>query len=214
MRYIRTLQRGVILLSNYLDFKDFIAAAQLHKSHDEILSVGFCYYDVKEQVWRCDARKVAEGGDTKDVDETLLNELIRANDNSIEGLYYDYLPKPSFQTRVWSWLLHCFGWDVSSSQVERCHRFYEEATELVQALDYTEEQAHAIVRYVYARKKGEVSQEVGGVKVSFAALCAGIQVDMDTVAERELKRCWANVEKIRNKQAQKPEGISLTHGSK
>lgn len=111
-----------------------------------------------------------------------------------------------FQTRVDGWMQECFGPEISADQVERNHRFLEEALELVQALGCTKDEAHKLVDYVYGRAVGDPPQEVGGVMVTLAALCLANGMDMDAAAETELSRILQPevVTKIREKQKRKP----------
>ncbi|MFX5747833.1 hypothetical protein ABTE19_23195, partial [Acinetobacter baumannii] len=71
---------------------------------------------------------------------------------------------------------------------ERNHRFFEEATELVQSTGMTQSEAHQLVDYVYGRPVGEPVQEVGGVMVTLAALCLAAKMDMHAAGETELAR--------------------------
>ncbi|WP_415279264.1 hypothetical protein [Brucella sp. BZ] len=115
----------------------------------------------------------------------------------------------SFQGRVKPWMLACFGEEISNDKLERCDRFIEEALELVQAIGYSPDRAHALVDYVFNREIGEPHQEVGGVMVTLAALCLAAGLDMAQAGEDELARIWTKVEKIRAKQAAKPTGSAL-----
>jgi hypothetical protein len=110
----------------------------------------------------------------------------------------------SFQTRVGAWMQVCFGADISADREERNHRFLEEALELVQACGCTQCEAHQLVDYVYGRDQGDISQEVGGVMVTLAALCLANGFDMHAAGETELARIWTKIDKIRAKQAAKP----------
>lgn len=112
--------------------------------------------------------------------------------------------RAAFQDRVQSWMMACFGPEISADKVERNHRFLEEALELVQALGCTKSEAHQLVDYVYDRPQGDVNQEVGGVMVTLAALCLASDIDMHTGGETELARVWTKIEQIRAKQAAKP----------
>lgn len=116
-----------------------------------------------------------------------------------------------FQQRVQPWMMACFGPEISADRVERNHRFIEEALELVQANGMPRADAHALVDYVYGRPPGVLSQEVGGVMVTLAALCLANGTDMHADGETELARINAPemIEKIRAKQAAKPRGSAL-----
>lgn len=116
-----------------------------------------------------------------------------------------------FQSRVGDWMLECFGDEISKDKLERCHRFLEEAMELVQALDMPKEHAQSLVEYTYSREAGKPSQEVGGVLLTLMALCNANGISAEECGERELNRAWApeNLEKIRKKQASKPKGSAL-----
>jgi hypothetical protein len=76
-----------------------------------------------------------------------------------------------YQERVWRWCKHTFdGIALWNSDKERAYRFFEEASELFQAMGMTKDDAYKIVDYVYGRPVGEKSQEVGGVMVTLLAL--------------------------------------------
>lgn len=116
-----------------------------------------------------------------------------------------------FQQRVQPWMLACFGAEISADKLERNHRFFEEAGELVQACGMTREEAHALVDYTWSRPVGEPTQEVGGVMVTLAALCLANNLDMHAAADTELARVNEpdTLEKIRTKQAAKPKHSPL-----
>jgi hypothetical protein len=101
-------------------------------------------------------------------------------------------------------MLECFGAEIAADRKERNHRFFEEATELVQACEMTRSEAHQLVDYVYGRPVGDAPQEVGAVMVTLAALCLANDFDMHAAGEVELARIWTKIEQIRAKQAAKP----------
>lgn len=109
-----------------------------------------------------------------------------------------------FQGRVRQWVEACFGDVIADDRDERNHRFLEESLELVQSLGCRAEDAHALVDYVFGREPGHVEQEVGGVAVTFDALCSAHRMDRNALAERELSRVWDRIDAIREKQKAKP----------
>ena len=114
-----------------------------------------------------------------------------------------------YQYRVNDWMQVCFGTEISGDVVERNHRFFEEATELVQATGMSKSECLQLVDYVFGRDIGEINQEIGGTMVTLAALCNAIGLDMNKASETELARIWTKVEKIRAKQAAKPKHSPL-----
>lgn len=110
----------------------------------------------------------------------------------------------TFQDAVKMWMSACFSPVVCADRVERGHRLVEEALELAQSVGCTADEAHLLVDYVFGRPPGEIRQEVGGVAVTLAALCVAVEIDMSRSARDELARCWDNIEKIREKHANKP----------
>lgn len=113
------------------------------------------------------------------------------------------MPLLSFQQRVRAWAVACFGAEIAYDKRIRNFRFLEEALELVQAGGCIKAEAMELVHYVYGRPIGETPQEIGGVRVTLAALCEAYGQDEDTCADVELTRCWEKIEKIRAKQAAK-----------
>ncbi|MBY0559912.1 MAG: hypothetical protein K2Q04_08670 [Hyphomicrobium sp.] len=114
-----------------------------------------------------------------------------------------------FQLAVKRWTAACFGETISADTIERNHRFLEEALELVQSLGCTRAEAKALVDYVYDRPVGEPMQELGGTMTTLCALANAHDFDVASAAGDELARCWANLEKIRAKQAAKPKHSPL-----
>jgi hypothetical protein len=115
----------------------------------------------------------------------------------------------AFQRRVAEWMTACFPRSSLSDVSERTHRFLEEALELAQAQGCPREDALALLDYVYGRPEGERDQEVGGVLVTLAGLCNATGVSMDDAGDRELERNWARIDRIRRKQAVRPQGSPL-----
>ncbi len=117
----------------------------------------------------------------------------------------------SFQDRVQPWMMACFGLEIARDRIERNHRFFEEATEAVQANGMTRSEAHQLVDYTFDRPVGELHQEIGGVMVTLAALCLASGQDMHAAGETELARINRPdmVIRIRAKQAAKPKHSPL-----
>lgn len=80
--------------------------------------------------------------------------------------------------------------------------------ELVQATGCTKKEVLKLVEYVYSREKGELGQEVGGVMTTLAAFCATHGLNMISCGEYELNRIWDNVEKICEKNLNKPRNFN------
>lgn len=116
-----------------------------------------------------------------------------------------------FQLHISQWATEVFGPEIASHIGLRCYRFFEEATELVQALGMTKAQCVEIMEYVYERPVGEPSQEVGGTSVTLAALCAAASINWQDAAWAEQERVESPEikEKIRRKQASKPSPFAV-----
>jgi hypothetical protein len=126
-----------------------------------------------------------------------------------KALLYFATSSPEFQERVWPWMTACFSMEICRDIQERCHRFIEEALELVQACGTTEHEVRQLVEYVYGRPTGDKVQEIGGVMVTLAALCLAEDQNMHEAGEIELKRIWEKIDVIRAKQAAKPKHSPL-----
>lgn len=134
----------------------------------------------------------------------LMDELDAVALESDIRCLVNIVKKYSFQKDVDAWMAKCFGRAISKNVAERNYRFLEEAIELVQSKGCTVSEAHQLVDYVFNRPSGEPGQEVGGVMVTLAALCSAAGLDLNQCAEAELERVWANMMKIKVKQANKP----------
>lgn len=118
----------------------------------------------------------------------------------------------SFQARVSDWMTQCFGPSYGTEREVLSHRFLEEAIELIQAYGCGASEAHQLVDYVFGRPVGEPHQEVGGVMVTLAALCAANNLDMHANAETELARVWTKMDAIRARQHAKPKFKPMESG--
>lgn len=109
-----------------------------------------------------------------------------------------------FQDRVVKWIKACFGSEIADDKPERALRFLEESLELVQTQGIGADKVLQVVEHVYSRPVGQQTQEVGGVMVTLAALCAANGMDMGQCAETEISRVEGKVEVIRAKHNSKP----------
>lgn len=165
--------------------------------------------DFARAVEQAARREALEGLATifSNADKVDLADAIRA----LIGSDAPEMSKAPFQARVQPWMMACFGAEISADRIERNHRFFEEAAELVQACGMTASEAHQLVDYTWPRPVGEKSQEVGGVMVTLAALCLANGLDMHAAGETELDRINRPdmVIRIRAKQASKPKHSPL-----
>lgn len=111
----------------------------------------------------------------------------------------NFLTVDAAQQETKDWCKETFGEEISNNVLERCLRFMEEGTELVQALDLPKEKALAIVEYVYGRPKGEPFQEVGGTSITLFALCNAVNINVGEAYSTEVDRCYDKQDEIRNK---------------
>jgi NTP pyrophosphatase (non-canonical NTP hydrolase) len=119
------------------------------------------------------------------------------------------------QLQAVAWATRCFGKANVTSVPERANRFLEEAIELAQACNVTEEQIHRLIKRVYGKPVGDQAQEVGGVGLTLLVLCEAIQIDADTAERNELNRVLAIApEHFRDRHQRKvAEGIVLVPAS-
>lgn len=112
-----------------------------------------------------------------------------------------------FQKNVIGWVNKTFGHQKSETR-KKGFRFLEEATEFVESLGMTKEEALKVVEYVYDREKpGEPFQELGGVMVTLTVVSEVNGLDMFEAAKTEFTRCEANSEKIAAKDKRKPDFV-------
>lgn len=111
----------------------------------------------------------------------------------------------TFQARAAKWTKDCFGTSIANDKTERNHRFAEECLELLQANGCDRATILQAVDYVYGRPAGAADQEVGGVMVTLAALCAEAGLDMHDAAEKELADIQGKSDAIRQKHRNKPD---------
>lgn len=86
------------------------------------------------------------------------------------------------------WALRCFGREHVENLPVRALRVAEEAVELAQACGIPKEKMLDLVEIVYARPRGQFTQEVGGVLMTINILAASIGLDPDDAFLTELRR--------------------------
>lgn len=117
----------------------------------------------------------------------------------------------TFQRRAHSCVAGIFpehGVDVH----ERARRFVEEAVELAQATGCPDLDIMRVVSRVLQRPSGEPVQELGGARLSLAALAEALGLDEEVAGEHELARISAPDmrERMRASQARKvAEGVGI-----
>jgi hypothetical protein len=93
---------------------------------------------------------------------------------------------PSFQRRAGAQIRKIVGGESATDPRERNYHFFQEAAELMRACDMTKGEMYAAIDYVFDRKIGSRTQEVGSVMIALAALCVVHKIDMFEAAEVEL----------------------------
>lgn len=86
------------------------------------------------------------------------------------------------------WAIRCFGSEHVSDLPTRALRTAEEAVELAQACGVGMEKMFDLVRVVYSRPRGSPVQEIGGIMLTVAVLCAVRGYDPDELFLTELRR--------------------------
>jgi hypothetical protein len=159
----------------------------------------------KAEGLRAAAKRYRDGGTIENCELDAALAFIHADTPAAKAVVED----TDLQPRVNPWMQACFGPKISADRLERGDRFLEEALELLQSGNYPQERVAALSSYVFGRKVGDPSQEVGGVMITLAAYCLAHGLNMHESGELELARIWTKVEKIRAKQAAKPTGSAL-----
>jgi len=113
--------------------------------------------------------------------------------------------RSGIQKRLRAWAEGLFGAETASTKRTRLLRFFEEATELVQAAGLSVEDQLHVLRVVNAREAGEFGQEIGGVMVTLylAAEVHGFSVEEEEAREIERIHTPEVMERCRRRQAEK-----------
>lgn len=97
-----------------------------------------------------------------------------------------------------------FGLQSFKDPIERGARFIEESFELLQSVDYPKEHIIELLEYVYSRKKGTFSDELGDVGMTLIAFASSQEVSFSQETYETLKAFQKNMDKIVQKNALKP----------
>lgn len=92
------------------------------------------------------------------------------------------------QAEVIVWARRVFGDDEAVSLPQRGLRLLEEAIGAFQAAGGNPGQAHRLIDYVFSRRAGVLSQELGGVGVTVLALAAAAGISADEAERMEIER--------------------------
>lgn len=115
-----------------------------------------------------------------------------------------------FEERLaWEWAVRCFGQAHCENKGVRTIRFFEEACELLQAFNISEDMALKVLRTVYSRPVGAPLQEVGGVEMTLSVLCTGMGVSRHVAFQSELSRCLAKTPEHFAKRNAEKEALGL-----
>ena len=92
---------------------------------------------------------------------------------------------------AYEWALRCFGENHVANLPLRALRIAEECVEFAQACDVPKEKMMQLIDVVYSRPKGTPKQELGGIMMTTAVVCARFNSDPETILLAELQRCLA-----------------------
>lgn len=92
---------------------------------------------------------------------------------------------------LWDWGIRCFGRDHMQDKRIRSIRVLEEAAELCQSFNVSQDIAAKVIQTVYSRPVGEPVREIGGVLVTIYSLCQSVHVDPEDIFVQELRRVLA-----------------------
>jgi hypothetical protein len=98
-----------------------------------------------------------------------------------------YLIPVTLEKRVEHWVITRIGAEHMHRR-ERAMRLLEEAIELSQAEDITEDMVNRQTRHVFSRPIGEADQEAAGVAVCLLGWCAATGHTLFDLALREIER--------------------------
>lgn len=102
------------------------------------------------------------------------------------------------QNKVIRWQDKCFGWKMRMN-VRSAHAFIEEAIELAQACGLSEREVGMHVARIFAKPKGLVEQEIGGVMLTLASVANVYSLDMLKIMNDHVDWCEAHTDEIRDR---------------
>ena len=105
----------------------------------------------------------------------------------------------TLQSRAYKWIMAELG---PVSREERLLRFAEEAVELLQACGLRQERLQLIIRHVYAKPAGSISEEIGDVGLTLSILAE--ENGVNAAHETELRLVANKHRGIRARQHSKP----------
>lgn len=91
------------------------------------------------------------------------------------------------QQRAMEWALGVYGQRVKNRRYQ-AFRFFEEAAELIQTQGLTAEDAKRVIDYVFARKAGQTSVEVGDVRFTLDIFAENLGLSVDGCHSSTLNR--------------------------
>lgn len=120
------------------------------------------------------------------------------------------------QSLVVDWGRRAFGPDHMMDKTVRAARFFEESSELVQAVGLSFSRALIVLISVYRRTPGQVPQEIGGVANTLMSVAHNYGTTAEACEVAEINRCLSknpahfaqrNLQKVRDIDEASPVGI-------
>lgn len=139
-----------------------------------------------------------------------LNKVLEDNNKRIAETvksYENWIKSRSLNlltARVVDWETRVLGKTASEDRWERSMRLLEEALELAQVEKVSVAEVEFLVKRIYSRPVGELSNEAGGVMVCMVALAHAAHFNLMDVLSKEVDRIEnLDPEAVRQKQRQK-----------
>lgn len=98
------------------------------------------------------------------------------------------------QILAYSWAIRCFGKDHVDDPRVRFLRLLEEVAEAAQVCFVEKDKLIEVIEKVYSRPMGELSQELGGIAVTFAVVCESQGYQIPDLLMTELNRVLSKPE--------------------